>query len=375
MVRVLFIDDDREIQKRINIALSDDFDFSSAFSGREGIEKAVDLDPDVVLLDIHLPDMDGFGVLSKLMSLPAPPPVVMLTVVADVEMIVKAIKMGAMDYIVKPFTLDYLKHRIMTAVEHAPVRIKTGMNDPVLGQLVGVSPQIEQIRDLIRCAAPYDIRILIYGESGTGKEIVAQLIHKLSARNSGPFKSVNCAAFPPTLIESELFGSTKGAFTDARDKPGIFEAADAGTLFLDEIAELSLEAQAKLLRVTETSQISRVGSTATIKVDARLIAATNKDLRKEIDRGNFRDDLLYRIEGYQIRIPPLRERKEDIPILSLHFLSQFGKENFALSTEALDKLRAHSWPGNVRELKNVMERALISGRKEIIMPEDIIFYS
>lgn len=394
MVRILFIDDDIHTHRILKMVMPPDFYIITATRGKRGLELLQKETPDVVLLDIDLPDINGLEVLKYIAKAPFSPPVVMLTGFSERKLIVQAMKSGACDYITKPYDAGELKHSIQKAIsvrETVPNYVTEP--DVLFSDFLGMSPEIRRIKKLITMYAKNDKTVLLTGESGTGKDITAGMIHGLSGRSSSPLIAINCAAIPPQLFETELFGSEQGAYTDAVTRAGSFELANRGTLFLDEIGETALESQAKLLRVIEHQEIKRVGSNRCIPVDVRLIAATNQNLEKAIKENRFRQDLYYRLNILTINLPPLRERKEDIPIIAAHFLkkakedeharcrsqpsSHFGDERTGkparLQNESIKKLLAHSWPGNIRELKNVIDRALVFSDGGDIHPAHIQF--
>lgn len=365
---VLIIDDEASIRQSLTGALGDEgYQVRVAASATEGVE-AMRLDrPDVVLLDIWMPGRDGLEALKQIKSEWPDQLVIMMSGHGTIETAVKATKLGAYDFAEKPLNLE----RILVLLQNAAsVQDLARENQALRRQvskartLVGDSPVIQQIQELIRRAAPTTGSVLITGENGTGKEVVAHGIHALSSRYNRPFIEVNCAAIPEELIESELFGHEKGAFTGATQlRRGKFDLANGGTLFLDEIGDMSLKTQAKILRILQEQKFERVGGSQTISVDVRIVAATNKDLKAEIARNAFRGDLFYRLNVIPFHIPPLRERKDDIPLLASHFLNEFSaahaRKPRALSSEARRVLVAYSWPGNVRELKNLIERLII----------------
>jgi DNA-binding NtrC family response regulator len=380
MVRILFIDDDPQAQKTLSLLLGECYTLISALDAAEGLELLNKADPDVVLLDINLPDTSGLDVLEDIMRRPAPPPVIMLTAYGEVDFVKRAIQSGAYDYLLKPYVLEELEGTIRRAVENISLRRAYvlsgadagGAGVQVMSRLVGESRALKELKALIsRFAAP-DCPVLIQGESGTGKELVAEAIHKLSSRREGPFEAVNCGAIAETLVEAELFGSEKGAYTDATARPGCFERADGGTIFLDEIGELPLKAQATLLRVLEFKEVRRVGGTRSIPLNIRVLSATNRDLKREVQEGRFREDLYYRVNVLFLHVPPLRGREEDIYLLCTYFL-QRRQPDLRFHPRAVEKLLAHSWPGNVRELRNVIERAAVLSEGDEILPRDIQF--
>ncbi len=378
-MRILVVDDEKAIRESLEDILMDEgFLVTSASTGREAISEIVNTQPDIVLLDLFLPGMSGIQVLEKLAeeNLMESLIVIVISGHGTIETAVKAIKLGAFDFIEKPINLE----RLLGTVEKAKRQLQLIKTKNVLLEskesLIGESPVMKKLKETIEIVSKVDSTVLIYGESGTGKELVARSIHRLSNRSDKPFVDINCAAIPDNLIESELFGYEKGAFTGAtRGKKGKFEIADGGTLFLDEIGDMPLLAQSKLLRVLEERKISRIGSIENVPVDVRVIAATNKNLEEEVKKGNFREDLFYRINVVPIYVPPLRERGEDIIILAEHFLSVFSKdykrEKPELSNEVKEIMLNYSWPGNVRELKNLMERLTILIHGETVKPSDL----
>ena len=375
MVRVLFIDDDPLAHETLRLILPDPYLVESAYTARQGVEAAARGGPDVVLLDINLPDMDGLRALRQIAALPLAPPVVMLTALSEPRVVKESILAGACDYIVKPMEAAEILGTLRVAVAGADARRMAAgeATDALMQGMIGESPGMRELKTLILRYAPSDSPVLVLGESGTGKERAARLIHDASRRRGGPYVAVNCGALTETLLESELFGAEKGGFTDAVSRPGSFERADGGTLFLDEIGEMSPAAQARLLRVIEQKEVTRVGGTRTISLDVRVISATNRNIKEEVPAGRFRADLFYRLGVLPIRIPPLRERRADIPLLAVHFLRQLGKTHPAISEEARDRLLAHDWPGNIRELRSVMERAALAADGGEIGPRHLLF--
>jgi DNA-binding NtrC family response regulator len=367
MIRVLFIDDDPDAQRLLKISLPPGFSLISGLNAEAGVRLAEEAHPDVVLLDIDLPDADGFEVLERIHRLISPPPVIMLTGYGEIRVAVRSLQAGAADFIEKPYERNLLVDAIRQA---AALQVASEDQPAYVTGFVGDSEAAEEVRSLIRRYATSDRPILITGESGTGKDLVARLIHDHSPRRSGPFVPRNCGAIPPTLVESELFGSERGAFTDAVSRPGAFELADSGTLFLDEIGEMPITSQAKLLRILEERRVLRIGGKQPKMVNVRIISATNRKIGRSITEGRLREDLYYRISTLLIDIPPLRERKEDIPrLVSL----QLDDTKRRIEPAALRKLIEYDWPGNVRELHNVIERGLILCDKRSLDAKSIRF--
>jgi DNA-binding NtrC family response regulator len=375
MIELLFIDDDAYAHKTLKMVLPSDYRVVSALTGAQGIKKAKEEEPDVILLDVDLPDMNGIKVLERIASGGMHPPVIMLTALADISLVVKAVRFGACDYILKPYDIKELVGTIRQAVANKKYLKPPdqGAAHKALQHIIGESKGIKSIKNLILKFALSQAPVLISGKSGTGKELVAKAIHGCSSRSDAPFIAVNCGAIPHNLVETELFGSEKGAFTDARSRAGSFEMANNGSIFLDEIAEMPPDAQVKLLRILEEKQLTRVGGTAAIPINVRVITATNKDIKSMTADNSFREDLYYRISVLPIHLPDLPERRDDIPLLCLHFISQKAGQKKQLSDEAYKKLMEYSWPGNIRELQNVIERAVIYAEGDIIRPQDIVF--
>ncbi len=383
MEKILVIDDNKNMQLILKNILSDEgYKIETAGNGKDGLNLVKELLPDLVLLDIRLPKMNGIEVLGKIKEFDKEMLVVMITAYGDVRTAVDAMKLGAYDYITKPFVNDELTLTIQKALqtqrlnrEVRSLRRKLTAREKHPG-LTGESVQITRVKKQIDLIAPTDMSVIIEGKSGTGKEVVAKLIHNKSNRKDNAFVPIDCGAIPETLVESELFGYEKGAFTGANaNKKGKFEAASGGTLFLDEITNLPAAAQAKLLRVLQERSIQRVGSTNNIKVDVRIIVATNLDILEVVNSGNFRDDLFHRLNEFKLTLPLLTERKDDIPILAEEFLQQanleLGKNISGFKPEALKKILAHNWPGNIRELKHLVKRAVLLEEKDLISPETI----
>ncbi|MCF6291243.1 MAG: sigma-54 dependent transcriptional regulator [Desulfobacterales bacterium] len=383
MNTILIVDDEPNYLIVLSELLREEgFEVFTAKSGIEGLRVVKENDIDLVLTDMRMPGMDGLELLAEVKEYNRDLPVIMITAFGEVEKAVVAMRAGAFNYLTKPFNNDDLVMNIRKAVEHYSLlkenrRLRDEVRDRYgFASIIGKNKRMRQIYQLIEKVAPTPASVLITGESGTGKELVARAIHFNSTREKAPFISVNCAALPETLLESELFGHEKGAFTGAASlRKGRFELADTGTLFLDEIGDIPLTLQATLLRVLQERTFERVGGTRPIKVDVRVVTATNKDIKDEVDKGRFRDDLYYRLNVVQIHLPPLRERRDDIPLLAGHFVGKFakslGRPSLEISTEALRLLTTLPWEGNVRELENTIERAAILCSGDRIEPEDV----
>ncbi len=379
--RILVIDDDANIRESLRMTLEyNGYEFVGAATGQEGITLAEREQPDVVLLDIKMPGMDGMEVLGRLRAATETLPVVMISGHGTTSTAVEAIKRGASDFLDKPFeSTDRLLVTISNALEQGRLRdenrsLKKAVE--VRHQMIGESGALKSVMGAVSRAAPTNATVLIQGESGVGKELVARTIHRNSLRSRERFVQVNCAAIPEELIESELFGHEKGSFTGATEKQvGKFEQADRGTIFLDEVGDMSPKTQAKVLRVLQEGEVERLGSSRTIKVDVRVIAATNKNLEEEIEKGHFREDLYFRLAVIPIQVPPLRERPEDIPLLVRHYIDYFSRENNTrprrITQGALDALQRHRWKGNIRELRNTVERLIIMAPGETIDVADL----
>ncbi|MBP1623696.1 MAG: sigma-54 dependent DNA-binding response regulator [Acidobacteria bacterium] len=369
--RILVADDEEIMRDVLSMLLSSEsYKVDLAETGSQALEMIRDRDYGVVLLDLMMPGLDGLQVLEELNKAESKPVAVVLTAFASIDRAVRATKLGAFDFITKPFKNDELLLAVRNAMEHRSLleenqRLKRSLRERFSFQnIIGKSASMQQVFDLIGQVAPRRSTVLVQGESGTGKELVAKAIHAASGRSDAPFIAINCGNIPSDLLESELFGHVRGAYTGATSaKKGLFEAADGGSLFLDEVATISMETQSKLLRVIQEREFRRLGGLENIKVDVRIIAATNVDLQSAVRQGTFRDDLYYRLNVIVIKIPPLRERPEDIPLLSDHFIRKFGEEsqraNLYLEPAALKVLMDYDWPGNVRELENVIERAVV----------------
>jgi DNA-binding NtrC family response regulator len=379
---VLIVDDEVGARESFKMILKNDYEVFLAKDAEEAFQQIKVNSPDVILLDIILPDLDGLKVLEKIKQNDPDIIVIMITATKTVKTAVEAMKLGAYDYVTKPFDIDELRliitRSLSTKALEQEVKYRREEMDKSFdfGNIIGKSKLMKEIFKVVKQIADSKSTALIMGDSGTGKELISRAIHYNSNRKSYPFVTINCAAIPDTLIESELFGHEKGAFTNAIErKLGRFEVAHQGTLFLDEIGELSLATQAKILRFLEEKEFNRVGGSKTIKVDVRLITATNKNLNQLIKKGSFREDLYYRINVIPIVIPPLRERKEDIPILIDHFINKFSVENNknvkGISKEALELLMQYEWPGNVRELENLVERVIALTFNEYIQLNEL----
>jgi DNA-binding NtrC family response regulator len=380
---VLVVDDEKNMRRSLQTLLGDDgYEVRAVESAEEALDLLADREFFMIITDARLGGMSGYEFLAKVHSRWPEVPVLMLTAYATPKLAVEAIKAGAIDYVAKPFAPEELLHAVARCAErhqllreNAALRSRTGEIFS-LDQIVGESPKMCELRQLIQTVAPTDTRVLILGESGTGKELVAGALHGLSRRRGANYIRINCAAIPETLLESELFGHEKGAFTGAlKQKAGRVEEADDGTIFLDEIADMSKPLQAKLLRFLEDGSFTRVGGMQELRVNVRLIAATNRDITQAIAAGHFREDLFHRLNVVQIRLPPLRDRGDDVLLLAGHFLKTFrtalNKNVDGLTAAARSKLLSHTWPGNVRELRNVIERALILEKTREIQPSSL----
>ncbi len=383
MAKILVVDDEQAIRKTLKEILEyEKHNVDLAKDGFEAVEKAKKNQYDLVLLDIKMPKMDGIEVLEELQKINPELPVVIITGHGTVDTAVEALKKGAYDFLEKPLDLNRLLVAVRNALEKKDLvketkRLRRKIRKTY--ELIGESKAIQQVKEMIDRVAPTDARVLIIGENGTGKEIVARMLHEKSKRAQGPFVEVNCAAIPSELIESELFGHEKGAFTSAyKSRKGKFELANGGTIFLDEIGDMSLAAQAKVLRVLEEQKLSPVGSNKEIKIDVRVIAATNKNLKEEIKKGNFREDLYHRLSVIIIEMPTLNDRLEDIPLLVDYFLKLSAEEyNMpvkSITEDAISELQKIHWTGNIRELKNVVERLVILGGNPI-SAKDVLQYA
>ncbi|WP_298352345.1 sigma-54 dependent transcriptional regulator [uncultured Dokdonia sp.] len=386
MAKILIIEDEAAIRRVLTKILSEEskeYQVEEAGDGLEGINKIREEDYDLVLCDIKMPKMDGVEVLEAARKLKPEVPMVMISGHGDLDTAVNTMRLGAFDYISKPPDLNRLLNTVRNALDRKTLvveNIKLKKKVSKKYEMVGESEEIGQIKAMIEKVAPTDARVLITGPNGTGKELVAHWLHEKSERSKGPLVEVNCAAIPSELIESELFGHVKGAFTSAnKDRAGKFEAANGGTIFLDEIGDMSLSAQAKVLRALQESRVQRVGSDKDIKVDVRVVAATNKNLKQEIADGNFREDLYHRLAVILIKVPALNDRRNDIPILIAHFAKKISQEQGTalktFSSKAIDLLKAYDWTGNIRELRNVVERLIILSGAEVTEGDVKLFAS
>lgn len=385
MSKILVIDDERAIRRALREILEfEDFEVDEAEDGKEGVEKASAEEYDIIFCDIKMPKLDGMEVLEALAEANVEAPVIMISGHGNIDTAVQAIKKGAFDFIEKPLDLN----RILVTIRNAKDRTVLVEERKVLKKtvqkfkgsaIVGETPEIVHIKEMIEKVAPSDARVLITGGNGTGKELVARSLHDYSARKEMPFVEVNCAAIPSELIESELFGHEKGAFTSAiKQKKGKFEMATGGTLFLDEIGDMSASAQAKVLRALQENVIQRVGGEKDIRINTRIVAATNKDLRKEIEEGRFREDLYHRLAVILIHVPALNDRRDDIPVLAEYFMSmvcaEHGVARKKFDASALEALKTTDWSGNIRELRNIIERLIILCG-DIITGKDVQLFS
>lgn len=386
MPKILIIEDEAAIRRVLVKILSeenDTYQVEEAQDGLEGTEKIKNDDYDLVLCDIKMPKMDGVEVLEMVKKLKPEIPIVMISGHGDLDTAVNTMRLGAFDYISKPPDLNRLLNTVRNALDRKELVVENKLLKKKVSknfEMVGESKAISHIKDIIEKVAQTDARVLITGPNGTGKELVAHWLHEKSERSQGPMIEVNCAAIPSELIESELFGHIKGAFTSAvKDRAGKFEAANGGTIFLDEIGDMSLSAQAKVLRALQESRIQRVGSDKDIKVNVRVVAATNKNLKKEIEEGRFREDLYHRLAVILIQVPSLNDRREDIPLLIDFFTNKIADEHGntkkVFSKEAITLLQNYDWTGNIRELRNVVERLIILGGNEVSETDVKLFAS
>jgi two-component system nitrogen regulation response regulator GlnG len=386
MARLLVVDDEPNVLYSIKKWFeSETLEVTVTQTGRQGFELTQQVRPDAVILDVRLADGSGMEVFDRIRAFDARLPVVLITAYADTETAIEAMKRGAFEYLLKPVDYHQLREVVQRALElsrvrHVPAVFGDEAEPADAERIVGRSPAMQEVYKAIGRVAPRDVTVLVTGESGTGKELVARALFHHSARTAGPFLTLNCAAIPETLLESELFGHERGAFTGAeRRRIGKFEQAHRGTLFLDEIGDMSAATQAKVLRLIQEQTFERVGGNETLQADVRLIAATNKDLETEVAAGRFRQDLLYRLNVFTIGVPPLRERREDIPLLIDHFLPRFcrglGRNIHAVTPEAQRRLLAYAWPGNIRQLQSVLKYAIVQGSGEVLtldcLPENL----
>jgi two-component system, NtrC family, response regulator AtoC len=383
---ILIIDDEKNMRHMLQVMLGrEGYITDAASDGIEGLSKMDEKSFDFILCDIKMPGMDGLSFLKNARAKYPEKTFIMMSAYGTIDTALEAIKLGAYDYIAKPFKADEALLTLRKAEERERlkeenIRLQARINRMEkkysFGNIIARSEAMAAVFELVERVASHKTTVLITGESGTGKELIAKAIHSKSSRAGKPMVSINCGGIPETLLESELFGYKKGAFTDAaRDKPGLFEEADRATIFLDEIGELPVQLQVKLLRVLQEEEITPLGATVPRKIDARVVAATSKDLKKEVEQGRFREDLFYRINVMTIHLPPLRERRGDIPLLIGHFIDVFNKKLYknieGLSSGAMAFLLAHSWAGNIRELENVIERAMILARDNLITPSEL----
>jgi len=386
MSKILIIEDEAAIRRVLTKILSeenDSYKVEEAEDGLQGIEKVKNEDYDLILCDIKMPKMDGVELLEAVKKIKPEIPMVMISGHGDLETAINTMRLGAFDYISKPPDLNRLLNTVRNALDKKQLVVENKILKKKVSknyEMIGNSEAINQIKTMIDKIAPTDARVLITGPNGTGKELVAHQLHERSERSGAPIIEVNCAAIPSELIESELFGHVKGAFTSAvKDRAGKFEAADGGTIFLDEIGDMSLSAQAKVLRALQENLIQRVGADKDIKVNVRIVAATNKDLKKEIEEGRFREDLYHRLAVILIKVPALNDRREDIPELIEHFASKIASEQGntqkSFSKTAIKLLQEYDWTGNIRELRNIVERLIILGGAEISEQDVQLFAS
>ncbi|MBM4339638.1 MAG: sigma-54-dependent Fis family transcriptional regulator [Deltaproteobacteria bacterium] len=381
--QILVVDDDLGMCQMLSEVLGEEgFSVSTTSESLEASKLLKREEFDVLITDLKMKGLKGLDLLDEANRVAPLTPVIIITAFGTIESAIKAMKMGAYDYITKPFQMDELLLTVRKALEtrllkKEVIRLKKEVESRYdFHQLIGKSPAMQKIYDMIERISDSSSSVLITGESGTGKELVAKAVHYSGCRKAGPFIAVNCAAIPETLLESELFGYKKGAFTDARsDKKGLFVEAHEGTLFLDEVTEMALTLQAKLLRAIEDREIRPLGDTHSYPIEVRIISTSNRDIEMAIKQGRFREDLYYRLKVIDIEMPPLRERREDVPMLIQHFIAKFGSESkkniSGISENALKLLLNYSWPGNVRELENVIQRAIALGQQEVILPDDL----
>ena len=384
---ILIVDDETIVRDSLSKWFHEDgFEIGTAENAAAALRLMQSRRWDIILLDIRMPGMDGMELQQRIMEIDPTATIIFITAHATIESAVQALKRGAFDYVTKPVDPDHLSHLVQNALKQQVlagenIKLKESISEFFkVDDIIGDSPQMKKVYDLIETVAPTDTTVIIRGESGTGKELIARAIHSHSQRRFFPIVTVNCGALSEGVLESELFGHERGAFTGAQyRRKGKLELADGGTLFLDEVGNITMKTQMDLLRVLETKQFTRVGGNEVIKVDFRVICATNKDLEKAITDGTFREDLYYRLNVFTIVVPPLRERKSDILLIANHFLKKYaqamGKQMSSISAEAMDALVQHDWPGNVRELENAIERAMVIGTPPSIMREDLPLHS
>jgi nitrogen regulation protein NR(I) len=385
MQTLLIVDDDKSIRYSLKRMMEKDFSIFTAQNGEEALSRFTENLPDLVIMDIKMPGRNGIEVLKEMKSIDPKSLVIIMTAYGTTETAIEAMKYGAFDYILKPFPIPKMKGLIEKAIslrklmkEEVTYAALKGGGEGEGGRIIGNSPKMQEIYKMIGQVAPSDVTVLLRGESGTGKELLARAIYQHSLRSNQPFLPVNCAAIPDTLLESELFGHEKGVFTGATSRRiGKLEQCQGGTIFLDEIGDMSLSTQAKLLRVLQERSFERLGGMETIKVDIRFIVATNKDLEEAISNGRFREDLYYRLNVVSIKIPPLRERKEDVPELVSYFIKRFNRELkkgiAGIIPAAMEKITSYGWPGNVRQLENVLKRAMVLCQGEWILEDQLFF--
>jgi nitrogen regulation protein NR(I) len=385
MQTLLIVDDDKSIRYSLKRMMEKDFSILTAQNGEEALSRFTENPPDLVIMDIKMPGRSGIEVLKEMKSIDPKSLIIIMTAYGTTETAIEAMKYGAFDYILKPFPIPKMKELIEKAIslrklikEEVTYATLKGGEEGEGERIIGNSPKMQEIYKMIGQVAPSDVTVLLRGESGTGKELLARAIYQHSLRSNQPFLPVNCAAIPDTLLESELFGHEKGAFTGATSRRiGKLEQCQGGTIFLDEIGDMSLSTQAKLLRVLQERSFERLGGMETIKVDIRFIVATNKDLEEAISSGRFREDLYYRLNVVSIKIPPLRERKEDVPELVSYFIKRFNRELkkgiAGIIPAAMEKITSYGWPGNVRQLENILKRAMVLCQGEWILEDQLFF--
>ncbi len=378
--KILIADDEPGIRRMISLLLEEEgYQVKAVENGREAVDSLLSFKPDLVLLDQQMPILTGTQALEEITTINPNQTVIFITAFGSISLAVDAVKKGAYDFIEKPFDNDNLVLTVNRAIEHCRLKNEITVLKKQLSTshtIVGKSPVLKQLLAQINRVAETDATVLIHGESGTGKELIAKTLHANSLRSEMPFVAVNCGAIPLSLMESELFGHEKGAFTDAKEsRAGIFEQANGGTLFLDEIGELPMDAQVKLLRILEDRKVSRIGGKKTIPIDIRIVSATNRNLEEEVSKGNFRLDLLYRLNVFVAYIPPLRERKEDIPLLVDFFINKYNQSLHmkiqAITQEAMEQIQGYNWPGNIRDLENAIQSAMILAPGDTIRPEHL----